>query len=611
MKETLGGFSLNMGKLLKNLSENNILKVPFLRNILLASLVIVIVLPLFDTLFIYPAFTKLLTSDKRTDAIRIARHLSSILVAKNTDLTKNLLQAQLSDEMDQLKEARNDFELVKLKFFSKSGEIIFSSDPKDIGDINNEKYFHEIVANGKVYAEVIQKDTESLEGQKMPADVVETYVPLMQGKEFLGAFEIYYDITAKKAELDFLLSRSSTLLFASAFALFLVIIITLLRENRTIRERNRAETDLRKSEERFRETTDLLPSIICETTTDGTITYLNKAGVATFAYPQVKLRGGNNITDLVHPEDRDRAALHISTVTHGEKLVTTEWEMIGEDGSERFALVNLSPMSKEGKVVGLRGSITDITEQKTIQARLQEAQKMEAIATLAGGIAHEFNNALCAVIPNIDLLRSKVHNNEEINKHTQPIQNSAKRMAHLTNQLLAYARGGIWKAEQISLNNLVQETLPFMQHLIKAGIVVETDLTEDSCYVEADRTQMQMVLLAVMVNAAEAIEASGYIRLTVGRKEIDGEFAKGYPDLKPGSYVSLTVEDNGSGMSEETSLRVFEPFFTTKFLGRGLGMAAAYGIIKSHHGLVTVDSKLGRGTVVRIYLPESQCERCC
>ena len=600
-----------MKKLLKKISEYNILKVPFLRNILLASLVIVIVLPLYDILFIYPAFTKLLSNDKRTDAIRIARHLSSILVSRQTELTKDGLHAHLSEEMEQLKKARNDFELIKLKFFSRSGEIIFSSDPKDVGNINNEKYFHEIVAHGKVYAEVIQKDSESLEGQKMPADVVETYVPLMRHNEFLGAFEIYYDITAKKAELDFLLSHSSTVLFASAFALFLVIIITLLRENRTIRERNRAETELRKSEERFRETTDLLPSIICETTTDGTITYLNKAGLATFDYPQVRLHGGNNITDLVHPEDRDRAALHISSVTHGQKLVNTEWKMIGEEGSERFALVNLSPRSKEGKVVGLRGSITDITEQKNIQARLQEAQKMEAIATLAGGIAHEFNNALCAVIPNIDLLQSKLPNNEEINRYTQPIQNSAQRMAHLTSQLLAYARGGKWRAEKISLNKLVRETLPFMQHLMKAGIVVETDLTGDSCYVEADRTQMQMVLLAAMVNAAEAIEASGYIRLTVGRKEIDGELAKGHPDLKPGSYVSLTIEDNGSGMSEETLMRVFEPFFTTKFLGRGLGMAAVYGIIKNHHGLVTVDSELDQGTIVRIYLPESQHRGCC
>ena len=126
-----------MKKLLKRISENNILKVAFLRNILLVSLVIAIFLPIYDVLFIYPAFTKLLTDDKRDDAIRIAKHLSSILVSKETELTRSQLQAHLSDEVEQLRKLRDDFDLIKLKFFSKSGEIIFSSDSKEIGDINN------------------------------------------------------------------------------------------------------------------------------------------------------------------------------------------------------------------------------------------------------------------------------------------------------------------------------------------------------------------------------------------------------------------------------------------------------------------------------------------
>ncbi|MCG6946142.1 MAG: hypothetical protein LJE87_12460, partial [Deltaproteobacteria bacterium] len=446
------------------------------------SLVIVIVLPFYDILFIYPAFNKLLIHDKKDDAVQIARHLSSFLVSQDAELNKSLLQAHLSEEMGQLGKVRDDFDLIKLKFFSKSGEVIFSSDSEDIGYLNNERYFHEIVAKGNICAKVIKKDTESLEGQKMPADVVETYVPLMKDKEFLGAFEIYYDITARKAEIDTLLSRSSMVLFGLAFALLSVIGITLFRQKKAITERN------------------------------------------------------------------------------------------------------------------------------NIQARLQEAQKMEAIATLAGGIAHEFNNALCAVIPNIDLLTTKFPDDEEIKKHTQPIQNSAERMAHLTSQMLAYAQGGKYRPQKISLNNLVQDTLSFMKHLIKVGIIVETDLDEDFCYVEADLTQMQMVLLAVMMNAAEAIETAGYIRLTTRREETDGDFAKGHLDLKPGAYISLTIEDSGSGMSEETRMRVLEPFFTTKFQGRGLGMAAVYGIVKNHDGFVSVDSELGQGTVVRIYLPESQLE---
>ena len=466
-----------MQKLLKTIAENNILQVSFLRNILLVSLLIVVVLPLCNIFFIYPSFTNLLTDDKRDDALRIAKHLSSFLVSEEIELTRDILKAELSNEAEQLKQLRNDFDLVKLKFFSKSGEVIFSTDPEDIGIINNKKYFHDIVGKGRVHAEIIHKNTQSLEGQKMPVDVVETYVPLMKNDVFLGAFEIYYDITARKNELDSLLSSSSMVLFGLALALLFVISITLFRENKTI------------------------------------------------------------------------------------------------------------------------------TECKNIQARLQEAQKMEAIATLAGGIAHEFNNALCAVTPNIDLLKSKFPDNDEINKHAQPIQTSAERMAHLTSQLLAYARGGKYQPQQISLNNFVLDTLPFIKHIIEPGIKLETDLAEDFCYVEADLTQMQMVLLAVMMNAAEAIEAQGYIRLTLSHLEIDQEFVKDHADSKPGSYVSLTVEDNGKGMSEETRSRVFEPFFTTNFQGRGLGMAAVYGIVKNHDGMVTLDSELGQGTVVRIYLP--------
>jgi len=234
--EKLGGMCFNVMKLFKKIAENNILRVPFLRNILFVSLVIVMVLSLYDILFIFPAFTKLLTDDKRDDAIQIARHLSSFLVSQDAELKKNLLQAHLSEEIEQLGKVRDDFDLIKLKFFSKSGEVIFSSDSKDIGDINDKKYFHEIVAKGQVYAEVIHKDTESLEGQKMPADVVETYVPLMKDKEFLGAFEIYYDITTEKAELDSLLSHSSMVLFGLAFALLSVISITLFREKKNAQE---------------------------------------------------------------------------------------------------------------------------------------------------------------------------------------------------------------------------------------------------------------------------------------------------------------------------------------------------------------------------------------
>jgi PAS domain S-box-containing protein len=592
-----------VGTLVKRIVGNNFLKIPLLRNILLASLTVAIVLPLYIIFLIYPSFTQLLIDDKKDDAIRIARHLSSMLVTEKTELQKDVLQVYILNEVEKLREIRDDFELIKVKFFSKSGEIIFSTDPEDIGKINKERYFHEIVAKGKVHAEVVHKDTESLEGQKVSADVVETYVPLMSDSKFLGAFEIYYDITARKEQLGALLSRSSTILFTLASGLLLIIVITLIRENKTITERERVECALRKSEQRFRETTDLLPTVICETKTDMTITYLNKAGFEIFGYSQADLGANIKIIELIHPDDRGRAAQEVDEILEGAELVATEYRMLREDGSVVAVFVNFAPLYKEGKVTGMRAGIADITEQKNLQARLQEAQKMEAIGTLAGGIAHQFNNALGAIIPNIDLLRMKYPEDKRINRCVQPMYNSAQRMAQLTSQLLAYARGGKYWPQHISLRTFVLDTLPLIKHSIKTEIHVHTDLPDDAGSVEADLTQLQMLLLAVVVNASEAIQGGGHIRITTRSEEIDEEFAKEHPDLRPGPYECLTIEDNGRGMDEETKSRVFEPFFTTKFTGRGLGMAAVYGIVKNHEGLVLVDSELGKGTAVDICLP--------
>ena len=242
-------------------------------------------------------------------------------------------------------------------------------------------------------------------------------------------------------------------------------------------------------------------------------------------------------------------------------------------------------------------------EKKRLQAQLQQAQKMEAIATLAGGVAHQFNNALNPITGHTDLLEMKFPDDKRILEHVEPMKASAHRMARLTDQLLAYARGGRYEPQAVSLNDFIEETLPVIRHTIKPATRVETDLSTDILKIEADPTQMRMVLSAVLANADEAMESEGRIRITTRHKDVGEEFVKHHPGLKPGSYVCLMVEDDGKGMDEETRRRIFEPFFTTRFMGRGLGMAAVYGIVKSHDGWIWVDSELGKGTAVRIYLP--------
>jgi two-component system cell cycle sensor histidine kinase/response regulator CckA len=183
------------------------------------------------------------------------------------------------------------------------------------------------------------------------------------------------------------------------------------------------------------------------------------------------------------------------------------------------------------------------------------------------------------------------------------MQRAAQRMTQLTGQLLAYARGGKYQPKNISVNDFVTDTLPLLQHTLKPSVYVETDLLHGVWKIRGDLIQMQMVLSAILANSSEAIEKRGRIRITCRNEIVTEEKTRAFPGLKPGAYVELKIEDNGKGMDEETRSRVFEPFFTTKFQGRGLGMAAAYGIVKNHNGWISIESQLDRGTIVHIYLP--------
>ncbi len=284
--------------------------------------------------------------------------------------------------------------------------------------------------------------------------------------------------------------------------------------------------------------------------------------------------------------------------------------LIAKDGTERILADSAAPiLDTNGNIIGVVLVFRDITEKQKIEAHLQQSLKMEAIANLASGIAHEFNNALTVVSGNIELLQMNLTDNQDIDKHTERMEDYVHRMAGLTSQLLAYARGGKYQAKTLSLNNLVKDTLPVLKHNITPGIRVETDLPDDISNVKVDPTQIQMVLSAVLTNASEAMEDKGHIRIIIRNEQIDDASAKINPDLKTGLYVCLTIEDEGKGMEKETIHKVFDPFFTTKFQGRGLGMAAAHGVIRNHGGSISLYSELGKGTAVRIYLPAVEMGR--
>jgi PAS domain S-box-containing protein len=334
---------------------------------------------------------------------------------------------------------------------------------------------------------------------------------------------------------------------------------------------------------------------IIELNPEARIVYVNPAAVSLIGIPE-ELLLSQSFTDLFHEMHREGIKNLI------DEGIGDVQHTIGEDSplflnGKRILLNILQLKGEDQKSVII--IMNDISERKRIEAQLRQAQKMESIATLAGGIAHQFNNALSVITGNIELLKMSASEDDDNEEYTEPIKNSAYRMAHLTSQLLAYARGGKYNPKTMSMSAFIEDTLPLIRHSINPEINMESNLPKLSYDIAADFTQMQMVLSAVVSNAAEAIEGKGCIRITSGIENIVDH----HPHLEPGRFACLGVEDDGRGMDEEIKNRIFEPFFTTNFQGRGLGMAAVYGIIQNHGGWISVDSELGKGTLVQIYLP--------
>lgn len=239
------------------------------------------------------------------------------------------------------------------------------------------------------------------------------------------------------------------------------------------------------------------------------------------------------------------------------------------------------------------------------EKQLMQRQQSEAIAVLAGGIAHQYNNALTGLMGNLDLLEMVGGEVPELMKHIERLRPIAQRMSGLTNQMLAYAQGGMGQPSVVPVRKLILDVASAIRRILKPTTRLRIELPEDEkLLVRVDVTQMQMVLLAVVGNADEALEGSGEIEVLGWRTTLT-QMAPGR-DADGREMVCIQVKDSGVGMDAETLRRVCEPFFSTKAVGRGLGMAAAQGVIKHHGGWMEMDSECGQGTCVRIFLPITQ-----
>ena len=381
------------------------------------------------------------------------------------------------------------------------------------------------------------------------------------------------------------------------------------RELRDADERRRhraADAALRESEERFREMAENLDEVLwMSDPRTSRILYVSPAYEKIWGRTcQSLYERPLSFVEGIHPDDRAgmRAALERQGA-YGS--FQQEYRVVRPDGSVRWIWDRSFPVrNKAGELVRVVGIAQDISERKGLEEQLRQAQKMEAVGQLAGGVAHDFNNLLTIITGHSQLLLQDFDSSSPVRSKIELIRATADRAAALTRQLLAFSRKQILEPAVLDLTAVVTGLTSMLQRVIGEDVEFAIVPGMGAGRILADQGQLEQVLMNLVVNARDAMPHGGRLTIQTARVEIDRAFTARHPEVVPGVYAMLAVSDTGSGMNPEVQARIFEPFFTTKEVGKGsgLGLSTVYGIVRQHEGCITVESEPGRGSTFRVYL---------
>ena len=282
-----------------------------------------------------------------------------------------------------------------------------------------------------------------------------------------------------------------------------------------------------------------------------------------------------------------------------------------KDGTKIESLLTATlRRDNDGAILGYHGIVRDVTERKQLQRQFLQAQKMEAIGQLAGGVAHDFNNILTAIIGYTDVLTQQIPEDSPYRSKVMHINSAGARAAHLTRQLLAFSRKQILDLRPLKLNEVIANFQRMLRPLIGEDIEVVTLLDPSAGTVMGDATQIEQILLNLAINARDAMPKGGKLTVETANIHLDEAYVRTHSEVRAGPYVMVAVSDTGHGIEPDVLPRVFDPFFTTKAKekGTGLGLSTVYGIVKQHQGHITASSEPGRGTTFKVYLPLVQSD---
>jgi two-component system, cell cycle sensor histidine kinase and response regulator CckA len=378
---------------------------------------------------------------------------------------------------------------------------------------------------------------------------------------------------------------------------------------RTRAEQKTAEQSLHASEERYRRFVEDDVAGVFVTTVDGQVLTCNPAFARMFGFASVEQALAINVVTIYESPAAREAVL--DELRASRRFDQREMTWRRNDGSPVIAIETaIGDFDEAGELVAIRGYVIDVTERKRLEDQLRQAQKMEAIGRLAGGVAHDFNNLLTAINGYADILVADMTPDEPRRADVEEIRKAGDRAAALTRQLIAFSRRQVLQPVVIDLNDVVAGIVPMLRRLVGEQIELRVSPAADLGHVRADPPQLEQVLLNLVVNARDAMPAGGALTIETANVELDEQYVQVHATVVAGPYVMLAVTDTGSGMDAVTMAHLFEPFFTTKPSGQGtgLGLATVYGIVVQSGGHVAASSEPGHGAVFRIYLPRVTAE---
>jgi PAS domain S-box-containing protein len=373
---------------------------------------------------------------------------------------------------------------------------------------------------------------------------------------------------------------------------------------RDLTETKRVQTEMLRSEERFRRLFDSNTIGIAIADLAGNTVEANDAYLGMLGVTREELLAGSVRWDELTPEEhRGRDQVAVEQLQRTGIASPWEKEFLRRDGTRVPVLIGVAMLkAAEGSVLAY---VVDLTERRRLEGQFLQAQKMEAVGQLAGGVAHDFNNLLTVILGYTDLLATKLGSGSHELEELGEIRTAAERATSLTRQLLAFSRQQVFERKVLDVSDLIAHTEKMLRRLIGEDVELVTVLSPGLRRVSADAGQLGQVIMNLAVNARDAMPRGGKLTIETANVDLDDTYARRHATVRPGSYVMLAVSDTGAGMSDETLAHMFEPFFTTKERGKGtgLGLATVYGIVKQSGGSVWVYSEVGQGTTFKIYLP--------